>query len=108
MSASSELAQYTLDSLRAVSGVRMRRFFGGYAFLSFGAQFAMLMDTLYFRVDETTRESYLKRGGKPFSYVSRGKVVVLSKYLSVPEGALDDEEELVELAREAIRVVGNQ
>ena len=104
MSASLNFAEHCLDLLSELPALHMRRFFGGYALLSNGVQFAMIMDTLYFRVDDITRGSYESLGCRPFSYSARGRRVSVKKYMSVPPDALDNTERLEAIARQALQL----
>ena len=57
-------------------------------------------DTLHFKVDDTTRESYAKAGSGPFMY-DNGKRQTATSYWRVPEHLLDEQDELLVWARDA-------
>jgi DNA transformation protein and related proteins len=103
MSGSRSLAEYIVDQLAELGEVTMRRYFGGWALRSGGAQFAMVMDTVYFRVADADRASYAAAGAVPFTYNAAGREVVVRKYYSVPPAAIDDPDALRDLARRALR-----
>ena len=46
-------------------------------------------NTLYFKVDNDSRERYISRGLEPFSYERQGKKTNLN-YYQAPEEVLDD------------------
>ncbi|WP_441247174.1 TfoX/Sxy family protein [Kitasatospora sp. McL0602] len=102
MSGSRGLAEHVADQLASLGEVTVHRYFGGWALRSHGIQFAMVMDTLYLRVDDAARASYEDAGSVPFSYRAAGREVVVRRYWSVPVEALDDRAALGALARAAL------
>ncbi|MDH6576201.1 TfoX/Sxy family protein [Kitasatospora sp. MAP5-34] len=102
MSGSRSLAEHVADQLAPLGAVTVHRYFGGWAVRSHGRQFAMVMDTLYFRVDDAARSSYEEAGSVPFSYRAAGREVVVRSYYSVPAEAIDDRSELCARARAAL------
>ncbi|MEU9045193.1 MULTISPECIES: TfoX/Sxy family protein [unclassified Kitasatospora] len=103
MSGSRSLAEYVADQLAPLGEVTIQRYFGGWALRRHGRQFAMVMDTLYLRVDSAARSSHANSGSKPFTYHAAGREVVVHSYYSVPAEAMDDQAELCSLARTALR-----
>ena len=104
MSGSHELAEHFVGLLAPLGTISLRRFFGGWALTRAGVQFAMVMDTLYFCVDEGTRPGYEAAGAGPFAYRSGMRRVEVRRYYSVPAEVVDDEERLCALATEALNV----
>lgn len=104
----SSYVEFVMDQLASLRGIASGPFFGGVALTSDGTQFAMIMgNSLYFVVDDTTRPGYEKMGGDCFSYDTKQKRVAVKKYYSVPADLIEDQERLVALARESIRVAGS-
>ena len=104
-SPNTEFADYIVDLLDPIGSIESRRFFGGIALVSESKQFAMLMvGTLYFCVDDSTREKYEGAGMEPFSYKTKKKRVLVRRYYEVPEDLLENADELIAWAREAIAV----
>jgi DNA transformation protein and related proteins len=98
------LADYVSEQLAPLR-VTPRRFFGGHSFSSDGLQFAMIIDgTLYFVVDDETRPRYEAMGSHCFVYEKKDRKVDVRRYFHVPSEALEDQEQLLVLARESIRV----
>jgi TfoX/Sxy family transcriptional regulator of competence genes len=97
-----ELAEHLCEALAPLGAVGVRRFFGGWALHCRGVQFAMVMDTLYLRVDDRTRPAYEAAGSEPFRYRTGKREVEVRRLYSAPPEALDDPERLCELAREAM------
>jgi DNA transformation protein len=63
-------------------------------------------DTLYFRVDDTTRPAYERHGMGPFSYSTRKGVVLVRTYAAVPVEWLEDREQFLAAASRALSVAG--
>ena len=80
-----------------------RRMFGGVGIYSEQAFFALIADdTLYFKVDGTTRPEFEARGMEPFR--PYGKDGAEMQYFQVPEEVLEDLESLRSWAERAIAV----
>lgn len=105
MSASAEYTEYVLDLLSPIGSVRIGRFFGGVGIFYDAAQFAMIMgNCLYFAVDNDSRAKYERAGMQPFSYSTKKGRIFVRKYFELPEEVLNNPEQLVLWAREAIAV----
>jgi DNA transformation protein and related proteins len=105
---SSDYIEFVKDQLAPLRGISTSRFFGGIGLSSEGTQFAMLMaGSLYFVVDDCTRPKYQKMGSSCFSYGTKNGRVEVAKYYAVPAELLEDQEQLVSLARESIRVASS-
>jgi DNA transformation protein and related proteins len=96
--------QYVLEQLERAGRVTSRRMFGGVGLYCDDLFFGLIDDdTLYFKVDDTTRADYEARGGKAFRpYKDRPEVSMT--YYTVPADVLDDPEELVAWARRSIAI----
>ena len=95
---------FIVDLLAPLSPVA-RRMFSGVGLFHSGAMFGLLVrDTLYFRVDATTRERFECAGSEPFSYMRGERRVRLSAYYAVPEDLFDQPDELLTWARDAVTV----
>lgn len=107
MSASTEYTEYILELLEPLGPITTGRFFGGVGLAGNGVQFAMLMgNSLYFVVDDTTREKYTAAGMMCFSYLTKKGRVQVRRYFELPEEVLTDPAELRRWAHEAMRVAG--
>lgn len=107
MSPSAEYTEYVLELLEPIGLLRTSRFFGGVGLYFSSVQFAMMMgNSLYFVVDETTREKYEQAGMQPFSYMTKKGRIFVHKYFELPEDILIDAEQLRFWASEAIHVAG--
>lgn len=103
MSASPEFIEYVRELFAPLGELKDGKFFGGFAFKSGAKQFAMIMgNTLYFCVNDRTRPKYEGEGMVPFSYSTKRGLVKVKKYYSAPEDLFEDQEKLLEWAREAI------
>jgi DNA transformation protein len=103
MSASPEFIEYVRELFIPLGRLNDGKFFGGFAFKSGPKQFAMIMgNTLYFCVNDKTREKYETLGMEPFSYSTKKGRVNVRKYFSAPEDLFENQEKLIEWAKEAI------
>jgi DNA transformation protein len=103
MPVSSDYLQYVLEQLASMPGVTSRRMFGGVGLYSDGVFFGIIADDgLFFKVDDSTRESYTARGSGPFRPYKDRPAVSMS-YFQVPADVLEDADELVPWARTAVR-----
>ena len=92
---------FIVDQLAPLSPVA-RRMFSGVGLFHSGVMFGLLVrDTLYLRVDADTRERFERKGCQPFSYMRSGRSVSLSAYYAVPEDLVDQQDELLQWARDA-------
>jgi DNA transformation protein len=102
---SNHFVDYLLEQLAPLRGAVSKNFFGGVALVHGDTQFAMVMGSeLYFVVDDLTRPNYERMGSECFSYATKKGRVAVRKYYAVPAGLIEDEDQLVVLARESIRV----
>ena len=85
---SNELVSWCSELLAPQGAVRARRMFGGHGFYLDEIFIAILAgERLYLKVDETTREAFVRAGSEPFGFTTaRGERVVLG-YFSAPAEA---------------------
>jgi DNA transformation protein and related proteins len=104
MAVAAAYLQYVLEQLSRLGRVTSRRMFGGVGLYCDDQFFGLIDDdTLYFKVDDSTRGEYESRGMKPFRpYKDRPEVSMT--YYTVPVDVLDDDEELVTWARRSVAV----
>ena len=96
--------QYVLEQLERTGRVTSRRMFGGVGLYCDDLFFGIIDDdTLFFKVNDTTRPDYESRRMKPFRPF-KDKPDVSLTYYTVPPDVLDDAEELVSWARRALAV----
>ena len=95
--------EFVLDQLRGLPGVRARAMFGAHGLYQGESFFAILDEgRLFFKTDGASQADYAARDMEPFSYESKGRVVVMS-YHEVPPDVLENAPELVAWAQRAIR-----
>lgn len=105
MSASTEFVSHVRDLLSPLGPLTDGKFFGGHAMKCEGKQFAMVMgNILYFRVNDTTRPEYEKRGSTSFSYSTKQRTVQVRVYFSAPEELFENPALLLSWAKKAINV----
>ena len=104
MSVSPSFRSFVLEQLaRTTPGIRARGMFGGVGIYAGALFFALLDDdTVYFKVDDTTRGQFDDRGMRPFRPYGEGGEVM--QYYEVPEDVLEDPEALRPWVEGAIAV----
>src|SRR5262245_7310791 len=105
MPVSDDYRDFVLEQLAPAGRVTSRAMFGGVGLYLDGLFFALIDDdTLFFKTDEATRKRYEGAGSKPFCpYPDRPDQSM--GYWAVPAEVLEDPDELVTWAREAMTVV---
>jgi DNA transformation protein len=103
MVASETFAEFLREQLAPLGRVTMRRIFGKTGVFCDGLMFGMVTeDTLYFRVDNHNRASFKEAEAfPPLAYEKQGRTIDLS-FWRAPERLLDEPEEFVAWAREAL------
>ena len=94
---------FVLEQLAGVKAVRARAMFGGVGLYADDVFFGILAaDTLYLKVDDTSRGRYDAAGMTAFKpYAERAMTM---PYYQVPVEVLEDSEELATWARDSVRV----
>ncbi len=91
------------EAFSEICGITYRRMFGGYGLYKNGIFFGIIAyDTLYFKVDEKTKPSYVELGSVPFVYEGKSKPVEMS-YWEVPDSVLSDSSLLSKWVQEACK-----
>ena len=95
--------QFVLDQLEELGDVTARAMFGGIGLYHRGVFFGIIArDVLYLKVDDSTRNDYVRRGMKPFKpYPKRSATL---QYYEVPLVVVESPPELARWARQAIAV----
>lgn len=104
MAVSASFQIMVLDQLsKAVSGIRARPMFGGVGIYSGDCFFALIADdTVYFKVDASTRPDFEARGMGPFRPF--GDDGATMTYYQLPEDLLEDPEVLRPWAEKAVAI----
>jgi DNA transformation protein and related proteins len=94
MTVSATFRAFVLEQLaRTTPGVRDRSMFGGVGIYAGDVFFALVADdTLYFKVDDLTRDQFTDRGMQPFRPFGEGGEVM--QYYAVPQDLLEDPDAL--------------
>jgi len=92
---------FVLDQLDDLRGVTCCAMFGGYGLYRGEVFFGIIhKGRLYFKTDETSRDSYRARGMKPFR---PNRKQTLKTYYEVPIDVMEDSEQLCQWATHATR-----
>lgn len=98
-----ELRDLLLDLTRPIPGLAIKRMFGGLGLFADGQMFGLVAgDELYFKVDADTAAAFDAENLPPFSYTKKDGVAVLTSYRRAPERLLDDADEFLVWARDAV------
>lgn len=90
----SGFVEHVCELLAPLGAIRAKRMFGAWGLYCDEAFFAIVDDdVLYLKASAATRERFRAAGGKPFRYTARG-VERAADYYTVPDGALEDFDEL--------------
>ena len=103
MVASDTFAEFLCEQLAPLGRVTMRRMFGKTGVFCDGLMFGMVAeDTLYFRIDDHNRTVFKEAEVlPPLNYQKGGRTIDLS-FWRAPERLLDEPDEFVAWAREAL------
>ena len=102
---SAEFTDYIVDCLSSLGTIKPARLFGGIGLKEGSVQFAMLMsDSLFFVVDDSSRAKYEAAGMECFWYTTKKGKVNVRKYFEVPAEIIEEQEKMIEWARESILI----
>ena len=80
---------YLRDLFSELGPVSLRRMFGGQGLYHEGVIIGLVIgDELFLKTDAVTRSAFEQAGGEPFTYLGKGRPVVMS-YLSPPAEAME-------------------
>ena len=100
MAVSDSYLTFVLEQLAGVPKVVTKRMFGGVGIYSGESFFAVIdNDTLFFKVDDELRPTYVKHGMAPFQPSAKQ---TLKSYYEVPVEVVEDDEQLADWARRAV------
>lgn len=95
----SEFVDYLHEVFSDFGSITTRRMFGGHGIYHDGLMFGLVADdTLYLKVDDSTKHQFIDKALMPFEYDKKNKKVQLSYYLA-PEEIYDDPDESLYWAR---------
>jgi DNA transformation protein len=105
MASSAGFLAFLDEQLAGIGRVSIRRMFGGAGVFADGIMFALVSDdTLYFKVDETTRADFEAEGMGAFTYATKDGRNTLMSYWRAPERLFDEPDEMLAWARKALTI----
>ena len=108
MPVSAGYREYVIDQLAGLGHVVVKRMFGGAGLYRDGVFFGLIDDdTVYLRVDDTTRPDFVARGQPALRPVRSQPNKVSENYFQVPPDVLEDAEQFVVWTRRAISAAGS-
>ena len=97
-----EYRGYLIDLFASIGPIGFKRAFGLDAIIAEGVMVGFLIDDrIHLRTDPQTRPLYEAEGGQPFTFM-KGKELIVTSYLTMPERLYDDPDELALWARRAL------
>lgn len=94
---------FVLDILSPLGNIKTRKMFGSYGIYKDDIFFALVVeDILYFKVDDSNRQTYESYGSKPFTYEGKNKKTVAMGYWQVPADILEDHSQLTQWVNQAV------
>jgi DNA transformation protein len=96
-----DIRDYLCDVLAPLGKIEKSRFFG-LGGIKIEGQLIGFTDEekVYFRTDAETKPSYIDEGGEPFSFY-KGKELIVTGYITIPDRLMDEPDELVRWAARA-------
>jgi DNA transformation protein and related proteins len=99
----SGFVSHCLELLSPLGSTSSRRMFGGYALYVDGLCMALvLQDTLYLKVDDTSRALFERAGCRPFTYSAKNQDVHSLGYYTAPDEAMESPAEMLPWARRGV------
>jgi len=100
-----QLDPHRFDDLFAEFGpIALRRFFGGEGIYAGATMIgSVFRDVIYFKTDAESRKAFDSEKCKPFTFM-KGKELITTTWLAIPDRLYDDPEELAHWARAALAV----
>lgn len=97
--------EWLMDLFEPIGPVRLKRMFSGYGVYSGEYCIALAINPgLCMRVDDENRAAFEAIGAEPFTYGKQGKTIVVQKWWKLPEGIVDEPDELTRFARLSLEV----
>lgn len=109
MAVSADFLNYVVDQLSGWRAVSVRRMFGGAGLYGDDKMFGLIADDVaYLKVDDASRDDFIKAGSSPFNpYPEKAKAVVMS-YYEIPPDILENREALAQWAQRALAIQGKK
>ena len=99
----SGFVSHCLELLAPLGRTSSRRMFGGHALYVDGLCMALIIqDTLYLKVDDTSRALFERAGCKPFTYTTKKMDIHSLGYCTAPDEAMESPAEMLPWARRAL------
>jgi DNA transformation protein len=96
-----EYREYLKDLFACIGPISFKRAFSGEAMMAGGAMVGyFIRDKLHMRTDAETRPLYEAEGSEPFTFM-KGRELIVTSYMTLPDRLLDEPDELAVWARRA-------
>jgi DNA transformation protein and related proteins len=99
----SGFVSHCLELLSPLGSTSSRRMFGGHALYVDGLCMALVIqDTLYLKVDDTSRALFERVGCRPFTYTAKNQDIHSLGYYTAPDEAMESPAEMLPWARRGL------
>ncbi|MDZ4140569.1 MAG: TfoX/Sxy family protein [Methylotenera sp.] len=89
-----EFVAFVIEQMSFVHGLRVRAMFSGHGVYQDDCMFAIIVDEqLFFKADANVRTEFEAKDLKPYTYVTRGKLVAM-QYFEAPPEVFDEIDEM--------------
>lgn len=104
MAANPDLIHQIIETFRPLGHITARRMFSGAGIYVDGVIISIVRgdDTMFLKVDEITRPTFIAAGSAPFTYHRADGEKTLGSYWSCPADVFDDPDETLNYARLAL------
>ena len=98
-----DFGDWVREHFAGLGPIEIKRMFGGAGVYANGLIFALLDDgVVWLKADETNAPLLMEAGARQFTYPSKDGEAMSMAYWSMPEAAMDDQDEAVAWARQSI------
>ena len=98
-----DFTNWVEEQLAPLGAIRIKSMFGGFGIYADELFFAIIDDdVLFLKTDDLNRSRFIEAGAVPFTSPTKDGIQQALSYHAVPDGALDDTDELLEWAQLAL------
>ncbi len=104
-----DFGDWVREHFAALGPLEIKRMFGGAGVYANGLMFALLDDgVVWLKADETNAPPLIEAGARQFTFPTKDGQAMTMAYWSLPEPAMDDPDDAVSWARQAIEAASRK
>ncbi len=105
MAVSNDFLNYVLDQLAQWGAISVRRMFGGAGLYRGGRMFGLIADdVVYLKVDDASREDFVRAGSAPFNPYPELNKTGVSSYYEIPPEVLENRDDFRRWAQRSLDI----